>query len=123
TDAARGLTSTPLADSLELAVVATSTALAEKEDSTTGSNESVSDVDAGNQSGDLSSYRLTDLLNNSSLMASLFLGTGTVSALLVPPVAIYLYRNRAAFSKRSKNARAPHSSSRQDQHANRWNNK
>jgi len=81
------------------------------------------DVDAGNQSRDLPKNRLTDLLNNSSLMASLCLGTGIVSALSVPPVAIYLYRNRAAFSKRYKNAHSPHSSSGQDQHANRWNNK
>jgi hypothetical protein len=55
--------------------------------------------------------------------AAFCLGTGIVSALLVPSVAIYLYRNRAAFSKRSRKARSPHSSSGKNQYTNRWNGK
>jgi hypothetical protein len=123
TEIPQALGSSPAADSLELAVIATSTALAEKEDSTKGSNESVKDVNAGIYPVDMLTNRLIDILNNSVLIAPLFLGTGIVSALFVPPVAIYLYRNRAAFSKRFRKARSPHSSSGKNQYTNRWNGK
>lgn len=119
TDATQALASIPLDDSLELAVIATSTALAEQEPSTKDANDDAADVDTDTYPGDLLKNQITDLLNNSSLMTSLFLGTGIVNALLVPPVAIYLYRNRTTFSKHSKKARSPHSPGRQDQHANR----
>lgn len=118
-DAAPALSSTQLADSFELAVIATCTALAEEEDAKKGANDSVAEVDTGTYPGDLLRNQITDLLNNSSLMTSLFLGTGVVNALFVPPVAIYLYRNRATFSKLSKKTRSPHSSSRQNRRGNR----
>jgi len=122
-DAPRELGATLLDDSLELAVAATSTALAAKEDSIKDSNESFIDVGADANPGEVLTNRLIDILSNSALIAQLFLGTGIVSALLVPPVGIYLYRNRTAFSKRSKNDRSPHTLSGKDQLTDRWNSK
>ncbi|MCJ7567862.1 MAG: hypothetical protein MUO58_10025 [Anaerolineales bacterium] len=94
-------------DPLEVAVAATGTALAQAQNSSEDNNVvAVAGSNPDDPKGGPTVNLLDALTQNISMISTLFLVTGIASALMIPPVAIYIIRHRSALMKRSRNSRS-----------------
>ncbi len=94
-------------DSLEAAVAATGTALAQAQNSS--KDKSVAAVvgsDPDDPKGGTTVKLLAALTQNISMISTLFLVAGVASALMIPPVAIYIIRHRSTLLKHSRNSQS-----------------